>query len=109
MGIGYELIKFAGKHDNIVTKVISAPGVWLQHLTVFEPDDGMIECAIKAFVEVLPEDEKPVAEPVPEEAAPIEEAPVAEVDAETRMNADMEEASEPITETAPDSLDCEEN
>ena len=58
MGLGYELIKFAGKHDNIITKIISAPGVWLQHITVLEPDDGMIECAIRAFVEVMPAEEK---------------------------------------------------
>jgi uncharacterized protein YqhQ len=56
MGIGYELIKFAGRHDNIITKIISAPGVGLQHLTVFEPDDQMIECAIAAMKEVIPND-----------------------------------------------------
>ncbi|MBR3692261.1 MAG: DUF1385 domain-containing protein [Clostridia bacterium] len=57
MGIGYELIKFAGKHDNVITRIVSAPGVALQHLTTREPDDGMIECAILAFREVLPEDD----------------------------------------------------
>lgn len=57
MGIGYELIKLAGRHDNLFTRIISAPGMWLQHLTVLEPDDGMIECAITAFREVIPEDE----------------------------------------------------
>ena len=57
MGIGYELIKFAGKHDNLVTRIISAPGVWLQHITVLEPTDDMIECAIAAFSAVLPESE----------------------------------------------------
>lgn len=56
MGIGYELIKFAGRHDNLFTRIISAPGVWLQHLTVFEPDDRMIECAITAVKRVIPED-----------------------------------------------------
>ena len=56
MGIGYELIKFAGRHDNIITKIISAPGVGLQHLTVFEPDDDMIECAIAAMKAVIPND-----------------------------------------------------
>ena len=56
MGLGYELIKFAGRHENIITKIISAPGVGLQHLTVFEPDDEMIECAIAAMKEVIPED-----------------------------------------------------
>ena len=58
MGIGYELLKFAGKHENIVTRIISAPGMWLQRITVKEPTDDMIECAIKAFVAVLPEGEK---------------------------------------------------
>ncbi len=57
MGIGYELIKFAGKHDNLLTRIISAPGIWLQHLTVLEPDDSMIECAIAAMSEVIPNDE----------------------------------------------------
>jgi uncharacterized protein YqhQ len=56
VGIGYELIKFAGRHDNIVTRIISLPGVWLQHLTVFEPGDAMIECAITAVERVIPDD-----------------------------------------------------
>ena len=56
VGLGYELIKFAGKHDNVVTRIISAPGVWLQHITVFEPTDDMIECAIDAVRRVIPED-----------------------------------------------------
>ena len=55
VGIGYELIKLAGKYDNWFTKIISAPGVWLQHITVLEPDDSMIECAIAAMKEVIPE------------------------------------------------------
>ncbi len=56
MGIGYELIRFAGRHDNLFTRIISAPGVWLQHITTKEPDDGMIECAIAAVKEVIPND-----------------------------------------------------
>ena len=56
MGCGYELIKFAGRHDNALTKIISAPGVWLQHITTKEPEDGMIECAIAALKEVIPDD-----------------------------------------------------
>ena len=58
MGIGYELIKLAGRRDNAFTRFISKPGVWMQHITVLEPTDDMIECAITAFVEVLPENEK---------------------------------------------------
>jgi len=56
VGLGYELIKLAGKHDNLLTRIISAPGVWLQHITVFEPTDDMIECAIMAVERVIPED-----------------------------------------------------
>ena len=56
MGIGYELIRLAGKHDNWFTRAISLPGVWLQHLTVLEPTDDMIECAIAAMKEVIPDD-----------------------------------------------------
>ena len=58
MGIGYELIRLAGRVDNLFTRIISKPGVWLQHLTTIEPDDSMIECAILAFKEVIPEDDK---------------------------------------------------
>ena len=57
VGLGYELIKFAGRHDNWFTRVISLPGVWLQHITVFEPTDDMIECAIVALTRVIPNDE----------------------------------------------------
>lgn len=56
VGFGYELIKLAGRKDNKLTRIISAPGVALQHLTVFEPDDDMIECAIAAMEKVIPED-----------------------------------------------------
>lgn len=56
VGISYELIKFAGRHDNVVTRIISAPGLWLQRFTTKEPDDSMIEVAIAAFTKVLPED-----------------------------------------------------
>ena len=56
VGLGYELIKFAGRHDNVLTRIISLPGVWLQHITVFEPTDDMIECAITAVKRVIPDD-----------------------------------------------------
>lgn len=56
-GVGYELIKFCGKYENIVTKIISAPGMWLQRITTVEPEDDMIEIAIAAVKEVLPENE----------------------------------------------------
>ncbi|WP_101697187.1 DUF1385 domain-containing protein [Clostridium minihomine] len=55
MGIGYELIRICGRYDNIVTRIISAPGMWMQRLTTKEPDDSMIEVAISALKEVIPE------------------------------------------------------
>ena len=55
VGISYELIRIAGKYDCIATRVISAPGLWLQRLTTKEPDDGQIEVAIAALSDVLPE------------------------------------------------------
>lgn len=57
VGLGYEVIKLAGRHDNWFTRLISLPGVWLQHITVFEPTDDMIECAITAVKRVIPDDE----------------------------------------------------
>ncbi len=55
VGIGYELIKLCGRHDNIVTRIIAAPGIWMQHLTTKEPEDEMIEVAIEAMKDVIPE------------------------------------------------------
>ena len=56
VGISYELIKLAGRSDGLFTRIISAPGLWLQHITTCEPDDGQIECAIAALTAVIPED-----------------------------------------------------
>lgn len=55
MGIAYEIIKLAGRYDNIVTRVVSAPGLWVQRLTTFEPDDSQLEVAIASLKAVLPE------------------------------------------------------
>ena len=54
MGVGYEIIKFCGRHDNALTRAVSAPGLWLQHITTNEPDDSMIEVAIRSLELVLP-------------------------------------------------------
>lgn len=48
-GAGFEVLKICGKYDNLATKIISAPGLWLQRITTKEPDDGMIEIAIAAL------------------------------------------------------------
>lgn len=61
MGIGYEFIKYAGKHDNVIVKILSAPGLWMQRLTTNEPDDEIIEVGIEALKAVItdnPEDDE---------------------------------------------------
>ncbi len=58
MSLAYECIKFAGKHDNTFTRILSAPGLWTQRLTTREPSDEMIEVAIAAMKEVIPENAK---------------------------------------------------
>ncbi len=55
MGLGYEFIRYAGKHENIVTKVLSAPGLWMQRLTTSEPSDDIIEVGIEALKAVITE------------------------------------------------------
>jgi uncharacterized protein YqhQ len=56
VGIGYEFIKLAGKHDNPFVRLLSAPGLWMQRISTKEPTDDMIECAIEAVTKVIPED-----------------------------------------------------
>ena len=62
VGIGYEAIKLAGRKNNWFTRMISAPGLWIQRLTTREPEDGMIECAIRSFTAVLPTEEPEMKE-----------------------------------------------
>ena len=56
VGISYEINRWCGRHDNWLSAILSAPGKWLQHITTGEPDDGMIECAIRALELVIPEE-----------------------------------------------------
>ena len=56
VGISYEINLWCGAHDNWLSAILSAPGKWLQRLTTNEPDDSMIECAIRAMELVIPEE-----------------------------------------------------
>lgn len=56
VGISYEINRWCGRHDNWLSAALSAPGKWLQHMTTNEPDDSMIECAIRAMELVIPEE-----------------------------------------------------
>lgn len=55
VGISYELIRIAGRYNNTFTKILSAPGLYIQRLTTKEPDDKEIECAIAAIKPCIPE------------------------------------------------------
>ena len=57
VGITYEINRWAGRHDNWFTKILTAPGMWMQNFTTNEPDDQMIEVGIAAVQAVLPEKE----------------------------------------------------
>ena len=57
VGITYEINRWAGRHDNWLTRIITAPGMWMQNFTTNEPDDTMIEVGIAAVQAVLPEEE----------------------------------------------------
>ncbi len=56
MGLGYEFILFAGKHDNIVTRIVSTPGLWVQRITTKEPTLDMLEVAITSIKCALRDD-----------------------------------------------------
>lgn len=70
VGIGFEFLMFAGKHDNFLTRALSAPGILMQRITTKEPSDDQIEVAIKslklAIPEEFPEEEMLAPDPKPE-------------------------------------------
>lgn len=57
VSITYEINRAIGRHNNAFTRILSAPGMWMQHFTTNEPDDSMIEVGIAAVQAVLPEQE----------------------------------------------------
>ena len=57
VGITYEINRYVGGHDNLLCRVLTAPGLWLQNFTTFEPDDSMIEVGIRSLELVLPSEE----------------------------------------------------
>ena len=57
VSVAYEINRWVGKNDNVFTRILTAPGLWMQNFTTNEPDDSMIEVAITAVNAVLPEQE----------------------------------------------------
>ena len=56
-GVTYEFNRYVGAHDDALCRALRAPGMWMQNFTTFEPDDSMLEVAIAALKEVLPEEQ----------------------------------------------------
>lgn len=69
MGLGYEFLMYAGKHDNLVVRILSAPGLWMQRLTTREPSPEQLEVAIAALKSSMP-DEFPPEKPENDSAEP---------------------------------------
>lgn len=57
VAISYEINRLVGRHDNVFTRILTAPGMWFQRFTTNEPDDSMIEVGIASLQAVLPEEE----------------------------------------------------
>lgn len=109
-GVSYEFIRLAGNTDNLIIRILSLPGMWLQSLTTKEPDDDMIEVAIAAVEAVFDwrvyqgrAEEEPIealAESLEEEAAPAAEQP--ETEAEEQPEEWTAEKEQERPEAVPD-------
>ncbi len=86
VGLDYEYVMYAGKHDNRFTKIFSAPGLWMQRITTKEPDDSMMEVAICSIKSALPAE-------FPDFVAPTEELLAAEEAAEQQEKTEEVNAS----------------
>ena len=93
MGVGYEILMIAGKHDNVITRIISAPGLWVQRITTKEPTLDMLEVAIVStkcalrdeFPEFMEFYQNKGWEPKKEDTEEVAEAEVVEAEAEAEV------------------------
>ena len=75
VGLGFEFIMYAGKHTNWFTRLLSAPGLWMQRITTREPDESQLEIAIAAMKLAMPDEFPEDATETASEEAPAESAP----------------------------------
>ena len=103
VGLSFEFIRFAGKHDNIFTRILSAPGLWMQRITTKEPTLEQIEVAIHALKCSMPDEfpdyVKPTLTQEAEDSSEVSEETAAEQSEETPVAS--EETAEP-TDSAND-------
>ncbi len=92
-GLGFEFIAYAGKHDNLLTKILSAPGLWMQRVTTREPDEKELEIAIVALKSSMPDTFDPSEVQTAIAASmPTTEAPAADADTKTAESDETPEA-----------------
>ncbi len=94
IGVGFEFIMFAGKHDNLFVRILSAPGLWMQRITTREPDLEQLGVAIAAIKAAMPDQFPPeeTAEEAAEESAESEAS--AETETETQAEAETEQTND---------------
>ena len=108
MGIGYEIIMLAGKHDNLLTRMLSAPGKWMQKITTKEPTEDMLEIAIISIKCALRDDfpefkefyDSRAWEPKPEESATDADASAETSEAATETSEAVAETNEAAAQTS---------
>ena len=96
VGLGFEFIMFAGKHDNVVTRILSAPGLLMQRITTREPDLQQIEVAIHALKSSMPEEFPDYVKPDADAEQGTEES---EQTAEEKAEAAEQSGEQSIEET----------
>lgn len=102
-GIGFEFILYAGRHENLFTKIVSAPGLWMQRITTREPDLSQLEIAITALKSAMPSEfpasevEAVIAASKPQTAEPETAEPEA---AEPETDGATDDAAAAADETA---------
>ena len=93
VGLGYEFIRYAGRHNNIFVRILAAPGLWIQRLTTKEPDDKQIEIAIQSLKAALPDTYPEIIEILEAQKA-AEEAEKAETQKAEAENAEETEKTQ---------------
>lgn len=94
-GVSYELLKWAGRSDNWIVKILSLPGIYLQKLTTREPNEKQLEVAIAAMKAVLPGNDTPYFEGLCDlNGEPLKEEPAAEAAADQAAEAAADQTAE---------------
>ena len=107
VALGYEFIRYAGRHDNLFVRIVSAPGLWVQRITTLEPDDSMIEVAIRSLKASLPEVYPEIVEELRADKETPADTETPETDGEQSSEEGSSETPETPSDTSEDGGDAE--